>query len=364
MSAKGGLGTGVEVQGAVQVQAAELSRAVSCVHRAIAERTPVPMLAFLRIRADAGVVVLDGTDLGVSVRVELPAEMPSGFTAVVPARELSAMLAGTTGLATLSVEDEKFVVDVGLCRFAFRTLPASEFPALPVLAASADATVVVAGSELTRCARNSKAYRSGDRYAPTMIVEDGRLVVYASDGASVTRTTLGAAPSGWDEAVSFDDGLLRVIGAMRIEPEQVTLELSKTSLAVRIGDTLIAAARRGEPVETQRLCDEYRPAFVVGEVALLHAGLRRFGTSSFGAKVRVTVGDGFLRVATSGEGRSFRAPASGALDEVHVYVAPLLDALSPHICGEVSVEVSATNVLRMRSSEADTYVAFSEVKVA
>jgi len=110
-----------------------LAEAVGTAYRAVASRTgALPVLSGVKVTLGDGTVELTGSDLELTIRVTVPAEVEGSGSAVLVARLLVDTLAKLP-FETVSVEigDDQAKIEAGRFRSEVRTLAASDFPRLP-----------------------------------------------------------------------------------------------------------------------------------------------------------------------------------------------------------------------------------------
>ncbi len=115
-----------------------LADAVATAQRAVASRSgAMPVLSGLRVAVGADGVEFVGSDLELTIRAHIPAETVGEGTAVVPARLFSEIVHKLDGgTVTVELSEENAKVEGGRFSTTLRTLAASEFPRLPVIADS------------------------------------------------------------------------------------------------------------------------------------------------------------------------------------------------------------------------------------
>ncbi len=109
-----------------------LADAVATAQRAVASRTgAMPVLSGLRVTLSDGSLELVGTDLELTIRVQIPASTDGEGSAVVPARLFSEIVHKLED-GTVSVEfvDDDARIEAGRFATTLRTLAAGEFPRL------------------------------------------------------------------------------------------------------------------------------------------------------------------------------------------------------------------------------------------
>ena len=109
-----------------------LADAVAAAQRAVASRTgAMPVLSGLRVTATPGSLELVGTDLELTIRVRIPAEIDGDGSAVVPARLFSEIVHKLeAGAVHVEFADDDARIEAGRFATTLRTLPAAEFPRL------------------------------------------------------------------------------------------------------------------------------------------------------------------------------------------------------------------------------------------
>ncbi|HYZ19981.1 MAG TPA: DNA polymerase III subunit beta [Gaiellaceae bacterium] len=193
------LGTSMKISSAKD----ELVSALAAVSRAVSTRSTVQVLSGILIRADDGRVELAATDMELSLRLPLEADVEGGGAVVVPGRllvDLARLL--PEGDVTLEQKPEEAVLEVtgGSSTSRLHTYSAEDFPKLPDVQ-GADTFIVDRAAFQATVARVSRA-ASRDESRPVLTgilvrFEGGRLVMAATDSyrLSVKETELeGDAP--------------------------------------------------------------------------------------------------------------------------------------------------------------------------
>jgi DNA polymerase III subunit beta len=187
----------------------ELVSALSAVSRAVSTRSTVQVLSGILVRAEGDRVELAATDMELSLRLPLEAEVEGGGAVVVPGRllvDLARLL--PEGGVTLEHRPEEAVLEVtgGPSVSRLHTYSAEDFPKLPD-AESAQTFAVDRAAFLETVAKVARA-SSRDESRPVLTgilvrFEGGRLVMAATDSyrLSVKETELEAAEAQELEAI-------------------------------------------------------------------------------------------------------------------------------------------------------------------
>jgi len=111
-----------------------LQRGLAAVSASIPGKTTLPVLSNVLIESEDHSVWISGTDLDVSIRVRVPAEVSQGGAITAPGRKLLEL---TLELPDQPVElharGHQLEIGCGNSRFKLNGLPSEEFPNLPVM---------------------------------------------------------------------------------------------------------------------------------------------------------------------------------------------------------------------------------------
>jgi DNA polymerase-3 subunit beta len=181
----------------------ELTRALGIVSRGVSTRTTVQILAGILLQAAGEKLDLAATDMELSLRTSLEAQVEAEGSVVVPGRlllELARLLPGEEVSIEHKLEEAAVEVRSGSATYRLHTYNAEDFPRLPD-AAAADRHEVDREMLLETVARVSRS-ASRDESRPVltgvlMRFEPGKLVMAATDSyrLSVKETaTEGSVP--------------------------------------------------------------------------------------------------------------------------------------------------------------------------
>src|ERR671926_1050781 len=178
-----GTGTGMKVT----CERDELVAKLSTVARAVSTRTAVQILSGILLRAESSELQLAATDMELSVRTSLEAQVEGDGAVVVPGRLLLDIARGLpeSEVAIEHREEEGLVrITCGPSNYRLNTYSAADFPRLPTVEGAERHSVERAGllDAVTRVQRS--ASRDESRPVLTGILlrfESGRIVAAATD---------------------------------------------------------------------------------------------------------------------------------------------------------------------------------------
>ena len=162
-----------------------LADAVTWTARTLPTRPPAPVLAGVRIEADAqGIINLASFDYETSARSEIPAEVAEPGTVLVSGRLLAEISRALPNKPVdVALEGNKVVVTCGASRFTLLTMPVDEYPALPGLP---EVSGTVAGDAFTHAVAQVTVAASRDDTLPLLTgvrveIEGERITLLSTD---------------------------------------------------------------------------------------------------------------------------------------------------------------------------------------
>ena len=181
-----------------------LQRGLAAVSASIPGKTTLPVLSNVLIESDEDAVWISGTDLDVSIRVRVPAEVTQGGAITAPGRKLLEL---TRELPEQPVEllarGHQLEIGCGNSRFKLNGLPSEEFPNLPAmdfeegwsvsegsLRQLIRGTAFAVSNEESRPILNGVYWELGDRM--TMVATNGHRLAKMEVDATETRGVTGA----------------------------------------------------------------------------------------------------------------------------------------------------------------------------
>jgi DNA polymerase III subunit beta len=237
------IGTGIKVTCARD----ELVAKLAVVARGVSTRTTVQILSGIRLEAGDGTLTLSATDMELSLRTSLEAQVEGPGTTVVPGRllvEISRLL--PEGEVELSAaEDGVLHLTCGSASYTLHTYAAEDFPRLPEIDA-ASLFSVEREAFLTTVTRVRKA-ASRDESRPVLTgilvrFEDGRLVMAATDSyrLAVKETPLAA---GAEIEALVPARALEEVQRLAGSAEQLELGVLENQIVVELGGTTLTTRR-------------------------------------------------------------------------------------------------------------------------
>jgi DNA polymerase-3 subunit beta len=283
----------------------ELTRALGIVSRGVSTRTSVQILAGILLEAENGKLQLAATDMELSLRTSLEANVESGGSVVVPGRlllDLARLLPEAD--VTLEHKLEEAVVEVrcGSATYRLHTYNAEDFPRLPETE-GIDLHEIDRETLLETVARVSRsASRDESRPVLTGVLvrfETGKLVMAATDSyrLSVKETAVEAA--GLELEAIVPARALTELARVAAEADNLTLGVHENQVVFGTGDAWLTTRRiDGQfPNYKQLVPDAFEYEVAIGREELLEVVRRVSVMAQRNSPLRLRFGDGELVVS-------------------------------------------------------------------
>lgn len=186
----------------------DFSKGIAAVQRVVTTRGPIPILSNLLITTGKDGLKISATDLNVGIEATVPAQVRAPGAITLAARQLAEIVSKLPNAdIELSVGDDGVQATV-LClrsKFVLPSLPAEEFPRLPVIGENGP-LVTLPASELARGIRQT-AFAAATRDDMSVIsglllrLDGGTFEVVATDGYRLAWWRWAGAGAGQLEVI-------------------------------------------------------------------------------------------------------------------------------------------------------------------
>jgi DNA polymerase-3 subunit beta len=283
----------------------ELGSKLAVVARAVSTRTAVQILSGILLRAEAGELHVAATDMELSVRTSLDAQVEGEGSVVVPGRLLLDIARGLPE-ADVSIEhreDEGLVrITCGPSNYRLNTYSAADFPRLPTTEGAQ--IYAVERSRLLDAVTRVQRSASRDESRPVLTgillrFESGRLVAAATDSyrLSVRETPIDADVPELEAIIPAR----ALVELSRIAPGEGQLELEIQENQVLFGvDGIWLATRRIDgqfPNYKQLLPESFEHELTLPRVELLEVVRRVSVLAQRNSPLRLRFAEGELTVS-------------------------------------------------------------------
>jgi DNA polymerase III subunit beta len=283
----------------------ELTRALAIVSRGVSTRTSVQILAGILIEADDGKLQLAATDMELSLRTSLAANVESGGSVVVPGRlllDLARLLPEAE--VTLEHKLEEAVVEIrcGSATYRLHTYNAEDFPRLPETE-GIDLHDIDRETLLETVARVSRsASRDESRPVLTGVLvrfEPGKLVMAATDSYRLSVKETGVEAAGLELEAIVPARALTELARIAAEADKLTLGVHENQVVFGTGDAWLTTRRiDGQfPNYKQLVPEAFEYEVAIGRDELLEIVRRVSVMAQRNSPLRLRFGDGELVVS-------------------------------------------------------------------
>ncbi len=227
----------------LSVEKNELARALNRVQNAVENRTTIPILSNVLLRAESGKLTLSATDMDMSIVDSIDANIGVDGTLTTHARTLHDVVRKLSEGSQVSLEKDSATgqlrIHSGKSRFQLQTLDSDDFPVLSegtfphqfvmsndTLKHLVDTTHFAISTEETRYYLNGIYFHLSD--------DSNKLITVATDGHRLAKTSVDA-PKGSDK---IPDVIIprKAVGELRrlLEENNTDVEVSLSKTKIRL----------------------------------------------------------------------------------------------------------------------------------
>lgn len=330
----------------------ELLEALSVVGKGLSSRTTLPILSGILLSASGEDLVLQSTDLEVSIRNAVAANVEKEGQTVVPGRLVSDIVRSLPEAAVTidATARDHAVISCGQSSFTVRTLSPDDFPKFPEV--KADKTATIPTETLVSVVRQVSKAVSRDETRPILtgvltVIEGDVLRMVATDSyrLAVRQVTLGAAVAEGLEVV-IPGKAMEEVPKLAGSAEEVRLGVSENQVVFEFGRTVYVSRRiEGNfPNYRQLIPKERETVVTVAKDELLDAVKRVSLMAQHNAPLRLKVTESTLtlsaQTADIGEAtEDLMVQTEGKDVEIAFNHAFLLDGVAAVVSDQLTVEI-------------------------
>ena len=346
-----------------------LLEAITTAGRAAATRgTALPALTGVRLEVTGDQLHLAGTDLDVTIQVQIPVSATEAGVCVIPARLATDIVRGLEpGSVSVEVDDNEARIAAGPTHYAVRVLPPEEFLRLPQPTGDA---VTLAANDFADALSQVVPAASRDEARPIltgvlMAAEAGGLRLVATDSYRLAvRDLPGTSVLQEGQTVLVPSRALAELNRVVSGADQVTLRLASDEASFEVGTTrLTTRLIEGDfPNYRQLIPQSYPNRLIVGKEPFLNAIRRVKLLAKDATPVRLTLRpDGLELVAVTQDVGQAREDLEAKYEGTEMVVAfnPefLIDGVEAITGDEVQLDtLDALKPATVRSSENPNYL--------
>lgn len=285
---------------------------LSVVTKALSARTTLPILSGILMTATKDGITLQSTDLEISIRDSVAADVEGEGSVVVPGRLLTDVVRKMPEAAIklettspdkiqISCRSEK----AGVISFSLRTLPADDFPRFPEV--SADRTVTIPTPLMASMVHQVSKAVSRDEARPiltgVLLVMDGTEIrMVATDSYRLAiRTSTTESPVEERVEVVIPGKALEEVPKIAASTASVKMGVSENQIVFEFGDTTYITRRiEGTfPNYRQLVPSEGETNIIIDRAELAEAAQRVSLLAQHNAPLRLKIADNTLTLSAT-----------------------------------------------------------------
>jgi DNA polymerase-3 subunit beta len=227
----------------------KLNSLVQTALRGVSSRVTMPILSGLLINAEAGRLVVSSTDLEMSIRAEMEAEIPESGSTVVSGRLLGDIVKSMPK-GDLSVETgEKYLtLKTSVGEYRIREMMPEDFPQIPNWEGAS--VLKTAGGEFLQAVQQTARASSSDEKRPVLTgtlieknVGAGAVKLVSTDSYRLSWRDLDVVGSvdDWEDCIIPTKTLNEVARIAGSVEEEVELKMHEKQVMFKMGDLVVSS---------------------------------------------------------------------------------------------------------------------------
>jgi DNA polymerase-3 subunit beta len=291
----------------ISVARGELLGALSVVGKGLSSRTTLPILSGILVSAAGDRVVLQSTDLEVSIRDSVKANVAKDGTTVLPGRLVTDIIRSLPEAAVTidaSAHDHA-IISCENSSFTVRTLSPEDFPKFPEV--HADKKVSIPTETLVSVVRQVSKAVSRDETRPIltgvlMVISGRTLRMVATDSYRLAVSEVELEGSAGEEIeVVIPGKAIEEVPKLATSSESVLLGVSENQVVFEFAESVYVSRRiEGSfPNYKQLIPKEKETMITVDRLELLDAIKRVSLMAQHNAPIRVKVAEGTLTLSAN-----------------------------------------------------------------
>jgi DNA polymerase-3 subunit beta len=283
----------------------KLNSLVQTALRGVSSRVTMPILSGLLINAENGRLTICSTDLEMSIKADLEAEISEGGSTVVSGRLLGDIVKSLpSGQLQLETGEKFLTVKSSGGEYRIREMMPEDFPHIPSWEGSSE--VKMAGSEFMVAVQQTARASSNDEKRPVLTgtlveknVTDSSLKMVATDSYRLAwkEADISGNVSGWEDCIIPSKTMNEVARLAGGSDADVEMKMQDKQVMFKIGDLAISSRLiEGQFPNYKQLVPKGEKTAVKVDKEVLAAAVKR--ALIFGHNLRVGIYSDHLRVTT------------------------------------------------------------------
>lgn len=247
----------------LSISQSELQHALNVVSKGAAVRSTLPILAGILLRAENESLIMESTDLNLSIRSKTPALIEEEGQVVVPATLFLNIIKKLSDAAVhIDVSEDTATILCDSTSVSLKTLVAQDFPAFPEV--QPEQTTTIPFQTFSRMVKHVEKVVANDEMRPVLTgvlleVENDKLRLVATDSYRLAITETVFETVGDDFSAVIPGPFMREIASLNQRDENLSFGFTENQILVAYNDyTFINRKIEGSyPNYNQLLPDSY-----------------------------------------------------------------------------------------------------------
>lgn len=273
--------------------------------RGVSSRVTMPILSGLLINAEGGKVTICSTDLEMSIRAEMDAEVSESGSTVVSGRLVGDIVKNLpAGNLTIETGEKYLTVKSSAGSYRIREMMPEDFPQIPSW--EGEATMKIPASDFISAIQQTARASSSDEKRPVLTgsliekdVADSSLKIVSTDSYRLSWKEIdaGGAVAGWEDSIIPTKTLNEVARLAAAADSDVEMKMQDKQILFRIAEMVVSSRLiEGQFPNYKQLVPKGEKTTIKADRELVMAAVKR--ALIFGHNLKVGVYSDHLRIAT------------------------------------------------------------------
>lgn len=227
----------------------KLNNIVQTALRGVSSRVTMPILSGLLINAENNRMVINSTDLEMSVRAEMEADVSESGSTVVSGRLIGDVVKSLpAGTVTVETGDKYLTVKTQAGEYRIREMMPEDFPQIPKW--EGESVLKASGGEFVSAVQQTARASSSDEKRPVLtgtLMEKGdggstiKLVSTDSYRLSWKEVEVSGSSTGWEDCIIPTKTLNEVARLAGTAEDDIEIKMQDKQVMFKIGDMVVSS---------------------------------------------------------------------------------------------------------------------------
>lgn len=233
----------------VSCEAKKFNSLVQTALRAVSSRVTMPILSGLLMSAEGGKITMSGTDLEMSIKARIEANVKEGGTAVVSGRLLGDIIKSLpAGEITIETGEKFLDIKTGAGEYRIREMMPEDFPQIPEW--EGQSVLKVEAQVFVSAVQQTSRASSNDEKRPVLTgslieknVPDGAMRIVATDSYRLAwrEFEVSGAVTDWEDCIIPTKTLNEVARIAASAAEAVEMKVQDKQVMFKLGDMVVTS---------------------------------------------------------------------------------------------------------------------------